>query len=133
MKPRVHLARGRQRARGMIWAELAVCIPILALLLTLTMAGFVSYYRVRSEAFARQAAAWAAAAQMQRYQAGAPLDSTPPAGVLPPEVALKTTTQPAEGDWQGFQLVTVTATYEIGVGRSVRERVSGYIRTEAKP
>jgi len=128
-----HGRRIRRCGRGMIWAELAVCIPIVALLVALTMSGFVSYYRVRSEGVARQAAAWAAGAQMQRYQAGAALDSVPPAGVLPPEIALKTTTQPAQGDWEGFQLVTVTATYEIGVGRSVREHVSGYVQKEGRP
>lgn len=110
-----------------------MCIPIVGLLVALTATGLVRYYRCRSEAMARQAAVWVAAAQLQRYQAGASLDSAPPAGVLAPEIALKTSAQPGQGQWDGFQLVTVTATYEIGEKRSVRERVSGYIPPEANP
>jgi type II secretory pathway pseudopilin PulG len=133
MRRPAEIKHRRVWGRGIIWTEVAVALPILALVTALALAGLVSYYRARSDAVARQAAGWAAAAQLQRYQAGAALDSVPPPGVLPPEITLSTTTQPAPAEWEGSQRVTVTAAYEIGVGRSVRERVSGYVRREAQP
>ena len=125
--------RTRTSKRGYIWAEVVVCIPIVGLLIALTAAGFTQYYRFRSESIGHQAAAWVAAGQLQRYQAGAPLDSIPPPGVLPPEVTLKTSAKPGQGPWEGFQLVTVTATFALGEKHTVRERISGYVRSEVKP
>lgn len=123
----------KRALRGIIWTEVMVAIPIMALLVAMATSTFMQYYRFRGESIARQQALWAAAGQLQRYQAGAALDSSPPPGVLPPEVTIKTSTAPAHSPWDGFQLVTVTATTDLGENRSVREQISGYIRSEVKP
>jgi type II secretory pathway pseudopilin PulG len=123
---------GRRLCRGFVWAEVVISIPIIALLVALSAAGLTQYYRFRCQATARQAAAWAAAAQLQRYQAGAALGSSPPPGMLSAEITLKTVAKPGQGQWQGFQLVTVTAAYSLADRQTVREQISGYIRS-AKP
>ncbi len=110
-----------------------MCIPIVGLLVALTATSTLHYYRFRHESIARQAASWAAAAQLQRYQAGAALDSDPLPGTLAPEIALKTTTTPGQGVWKGFQLVKVTATFTLGDQHTVREQISGYVRSEVQP
>ena len=131
------LAR-KGRARGFIEIEVVMSVAILTVVTILAAEGIFSYYRAHRQQVARQAAAWAADAQLQRYQAGAPIDSAPPAGMIPEEIVLTTRVQPGKGPWQGFNLVTVTATTAISPSGEVREEISGYLRpqvlrTEGEP
>lgn len=125
--------QGAGRRRGLIWAEVMTAVPIIGLMIALAASGTMQYYRTRSESVARQAAAWAAAAQLQRCQAGAPLDSQPPAGTIPSDVQLKTVATPGQEQWAGFNLVTVTATVSLNERQKVSERISGYVPREVKP
>ncbi|MEP0844316.1 MAG: hypothetical protein HRF43_16575 [Phycisphaerae bacterium] len=125
-------AQARAR-RGLLFSEVIVAVPILGMLVALAAAGVLSYQKSRHEATARQTAAWAAAAQLERIQAGAAPDSRPPAGVLSPDVELSVGTTPGKGAWEGFQLVTVSAGIVLNDKQKVAERISGYVRTEVKP
>jgi type II secretory pathway pseudopilin PulG len=117
----------------LIWAEVVAAIPIIGLMVALAASGILRYYRTRNESVARQAAMWAAAAQLQRCQAGAPLDSQPPGDAIPTDVVLKTVAAPSQGSWAGFNLVTVTATVSLNERDKVSERISGYVPAEVKP
>jgi type II secretory pathway pseudopilin PulG len=114
------------------WTEVIASLPLLGLLVALAGAGVLRHQRVRAEYSARQTAAWAAAAQLQRYQAGASMDSLPPDNLLTPEVKLVTQTQSAAPPWEGYSLVTVTATVGLNESDAVSERVSGYVRQEGQ-
>lgn len=123
--------RNRSRSsRAFITAEV-----ILAMLLAALMAGLASkavsdYVNALTANRAQRAVTWAADAQLQRYQAGAPLDSKPPSGVVNDEITLQTTQTPGQGQWAGFQCVTVTAE-TVGQGRIARAQLTGYVRQEA--
>lgn len=114
------------------WTEVIASLPLLGLLVALAGAGVLRHQRLRAEYSARQTAAWAAAAQLQRYQAGASMDSLPPDNLLTPEVKLVTQTQSAAPPWEGYSLVTVTATVGLNESDAVSERVSGYVRQEGQ-
>jgi type II secretory pathway pseudopilin PulG len=119
--------------RGVLTIETLVAVMILAVVSAMAADAISNYYRTRDQYLWRQAAAWAAAGQLQRYQAGAPIDSTPPENLWQPEIRLQTTVAPGEGDWQGFSRVTVTATVDRPRKQTICERFSGYVRLEGKP
>ncbi|HOW69590.1 MAG TPA: type II secretion system protein [Phycisphaerae bacterium] len=123
---------GRRR-RGFNNIDVIVGLAILILLGTLTANAVLDYYRVRTEQHRRLAASWAAAGQLDRYRAGAPLDSKPPDGLWSNHVTLATRVQPATGQWEGFRQVTVVATARLAGGREIHEQVSGYLPQEGKP
>ena len=126
------LMRTRSR-RGFTTVDVMVGLAILLLLGTLTTNAVLSYYQVRTEQHRRLAATWAAAGQMDRYMAGAPLDSKPPEGLWSERITLKTEIEAGAGQWQGFRRVTVIATARMSGGRAIHEQVSGYLPGEDKP
>ena len=114
--------------RGIIGTEVVVGLGLLVVIAGLTAKGVFDYRRGNDIAIVRRAALWAAEGQLRRLNAGAALDSQPPAGVLPEYIRLQTRAEPASGQWAGFQRVTVTATAEPGWCAAVHERVVGYVR-----
>ena len=124
------LGRGR---RGVLTIETLVAVSIMAVVSAMATNAIWSYYQTRDQYLWREAAAWAAAGQLQRYQAGAPIDSAPPENLWQPDIRLQTTVAPGEGAWQGFGRVTVTATVDRPKKQKICERLSGYVRLEGKP
>lgn len=118
----------RRQRRALYVNEVIYSVGILGLMTFMTIDAVTAYCRTSDQYAWRQAALWAATGQLQRYQAGAPLDSTPPEAVVPEQVKLKTDATPAAGDWAGFDRVTVTATVELPFKRMITERVTGYVR-----
>lgn len=122
-----------RRRRGYFYVEVITSIMILGLMTVLVGSAVLQARRTHSHYYWRQAAAYAAEAQMQRYRAGAAFDSRSPAGLIPDEIELQTAVKPGEGDWEGFTLVTVTATVRRPPMTDFQERLSGYIATETTP
>ena len=122
----------RTSRRGIVFTEIVVGLVLMLLLASLMVDAVVTYGHTRDAYFWRQAAAWAADAQLQRYRAGAPSNSSPPQGLIPEEITLKTSSHPAHGSWEGFNRVTVTATATLSTGRLVHEQISGYFPMEGK-
>ncbi|HSW46210.1 MAG TPA: hypothetical protein VLM89_11640 [Phycisphaerae bacterium] len=116
---------------GIFITEVVIGTSILAVISALAITAVISYCRVRDQYLWRQTAAWAAAGQLQRYQAGAPLDSRPPEGLIPEKVRLLTQADPGQGDWKGFNRVTVTATVDLPNAPPIHERVIGYVPARA--
>ena len=81
---------------------------------------------------ARAATLWAAQAQLQRCQAGAPLESLPPTGTVDADITLKTARVPGEGQWSGLHCITVTAETHAN-GQPIQARVIGYAMAEGRP
>ena len=81
----------------------------------------------------QQAARWAVAGQLQRYQAGAPFDSLPPKGVIPEAITLSTDVQSGQGQWADFDLVTVTAEVKLPNGKQTAEHIRGYVPRRSEP
>ena len=126
--------RGRgHHGRGIIGVEIIVSVALLAVLAVLAVDLIMDAHRGREQDLWRRSAAWAADGQLQRYQAGAPFDSMPPAGVLPEAIRLETRTEPGGDAWTGFSRVTVIATARMPSGREVREQARGYVCTEERP
>ncbi|MBN2447824.1 MAG: hypothetical protein JXO22_13920 [Phycisphaerae bacterium] len=91
-------------------------------------------YRQMQDAYLyRQAAAWAADAQLQRYRLGAPIDSRPPAQVVPETITFETKVDAGQGQWQNFNRITVIATANLPNGKQVSERITAYVPSELKP
>jgi hypothetical protein len=118
------------RARAIVGVELLVGTALMFLLAVITVDAIRQYRIAADESFWRRAALYAADAQLQRFRAGAALDSLPPAGILPENITLKTSSEPGAGQWTGLMRVSVTAAVELSSGRTVRETVAGYLRTE---
>ena len=106
-----------RRRRAFNTIDVMMGMAILLLLGTLTTIMVLSYYQVRTEQHRRLAASWAAAGQLDRYMAGAPVDSKPPPGLWSDRITLKTEVQAGAGQWQGFRHVTVVATVQMSGGR----------------
>ena len=53
--------------------------------------------------------------------------------MLPDAVTLSQSAEPGTGEWEGFDLVTVTATYNRRHGRPIRESVRCYLPREVTP
>lgn len=126
------------QTRAFIEIEMVWSLIILLLIMIVLSEGIFSYYRARRQYAARQAAAWAADAQLQRYQAGAPIDSDPPTGMIPKGIKLATCVEPGRAQYEGLNLVTVTATMAVSARGEIREEISGYVRphvlrTEGEP
>ena len=121
------------RPRGFATTEIVVSIGLMAVMAGLAADWVRDYRHVRDQYFWRQAAAWAADAQLQRYRAGAALDSRPPAGLVPEEITFETILEPGRDQWRGFDRVTVVATAVVPGNKPVRERITGYLPAEVKP
>jgi len=121
------------KRRAFITTEIVFSLFLIAGIAALAANVIFDYRQTSHHYLWRHAAIWAVDAQLQRYHAGAALDSQPPAGLIPEEITLKTTHQPGRGQWQGFNRVTVTASTALPSGKVIYEQVSTYIPAEAKP
>ena len=121
------------RRRAYLFVEVITSIMILGLLAMLVGSTVLQARRTRGHYYWRQTAAYAVEAQMQRYRAGAAIDSRPPDGLVPEEIDLHTAVEPGHGDWDGFNLITVTATVHRPPMRDIHEQLNGYIPAEAAP
>jgi hypothetical protein len=127
------LRQNYSAARGVIVLELVVGLAILMLLVGMSALTLQRFAKTQAHYAAREAAAWAAEAQLARIQAGAAPDSAPPAGLLAREITLATRTTPGGGCWSEFTLVSVTATFTPRHGKPVTETARGYARMEISP
>jgi len=105
-----------------------VSLILFGMIVAFSSSALLRYRELRDHTAWRRAAAWAAAAQLQRYQAGAELDSQPPPGLISDRISLETSIEPGEHEWAGLVRVTVTATVSRGDRVIARERATGYIR-----
>jgi hypothetical protein len=118
---------GHRTRRAIVATETVLGLALMMLMAGLVTQAVVSYRRTSGAYYWRQAAGWAAEAQLQRYEAGAPLDSLPPPGMIPEDITLHTRHEPGRGSWEGFERVTVTATAALPAGKSVREEFTAYV------
>ncbi len=118
--------RHRKR-RGSFLIEGAAAIAILTVLVALAMSATLQFAKVQGHYHHRLAASWAAEAQMERYIAGAIIDSLPPEGVIADNISLSTSAEPGKGQWEGFDLVIVTARAKNRRGKSITESVRCYL------
>lgn len=121
------------RRRGFITVEALTAIAIILVMTGILFEASLSYIRARNDNMLERTLRLAAQAQLERYRAGAPLDSAPPEGCLPPDVRLVTTTAPAEDPWAGMTKVTVTASSEGPAGRPQETALSGYFEKAPTP
>lgn len=121
------------RRRGVLIIESAVALTVLGVITALAINATFGFAKAQSQYHHRMAAAWAADAQMQRYLAGAPIDSSPPEGSLPEGVILSTTVEPGTGTWKAFDLVTISASIQPKHGNAITESVRCYLRREVSP
>jgi hypothetical protein len=119
--------------RAIIATEAVVGIALAILIAAIATDAVFDYRKATDLDRWSRAAGWAAEAQLQRFQARAPLDSSPPAGLIPDEITLKTTRAAGQGSWAGFHRVTVTADAVIPAGRTVHSQVTGYVPAEDRP
>ena len=122
-----------QRRSGIMGVDLIVTFALMAGMAALAGDAVIRYRHAQDEYFWRRAALLAADAQLKRYEAGAPLDSLPPAGMIPTQITLKTHREPARNDWRGFNRVTVVATAVLSNGQTAHEQISIYLPEEARP
>lgn len=127
---RIH--QDHRKRRAFISAEIVFAIGLAAVMAVLATNAVSEFLNVTAVDQAQRAVLGAAEGQLQRYQAGAPLDSLPPAGLADESVTLQTSHTPGQEQWSGFQLVTVTAEAPAG-GRMVRAQISGYVPGKARP
>lgn len=120
------------KARGFVVVEVVTAVALAALMAAFAAKAIIDYRRAVACDQAHRAVLWAAAAQLQRYQAGAPLDSLPPAGSIAEDIAIETTQTDGQGTWAGFQQITVTAR-TTSLDRPVQACVSGYVPREVRP
>ncbi len=119
---------------GFIMLELAVALFVVGVLVILAAGTITEYARTRDHYAWREAATWAAEAQLQRLLAGAPRDSRPPSGSLPNEITLAQHAAPGQGPWTGFDLITVTATVTREHHKPIHESARFYLpRPEVTP
>jgi len=123
----------KRRQQGLSLVEVSVAIVLLMMLAMLAAEAMFAYRHTHDRYVSQQAARWAATGQLQRYQAGAPFDSLPPKGVVPERITLKTDIQSGEGQWGGFDLVTVTAEVILPTGKRTSEHIRGYVPRRSEP
>ena len=123
-------ARAIHPGRAALLVELAVALTLIGIITTLTAQAISAYMKTRDHYTWRQAAAWAAEAQLQRYMSGAAIDSPPPEDILPAEITLHTHVQPGKGQWESFRLVTVTAQVTRRHHKTLVEEVRCYLPDE---
>ncbi len=117
----------KHRKPGVVIVELAAALTLLALLIGLTTTAVNRYARVRDRYTWRQAAMLAAEAQLKRHGQGATLDSVPPAGTVDTKISLTSAAIPGTGQWERFDLVTVTATVSFKYDKPIQEKASCFL------
>ncbi|GJM26762.1 MAG: hypothetical protein DHS20C16_31770 [Phycisphaerae bacterium] len=123
----------KTQRRGSFLVEAAAAITILGILVALAASATLSFAKTQDHYHKRLAASWAAEAQMERYIAGAAIDSTPPDGTVTENIALTTSVEPGTGQWEKFDLVVVSARIENKRGKAVVESVRCYLPREVGP
>ncbi|HEY3246331.1 MAG TPA: hypothetical protein VGM03_23550 [Phycisphaerae bacterium] len=118
----------RRPRRGVIFAEVVAALALLTLMAALATSAVSRYQQARDHYAWHQAALWAADAQLRRYQAGAEIDSPPPAGTIAVYVSLHTVVEPGRGAWTGLDRITVTATITGPRQRMIQESTVGFVR-----
>ena len=121
------IAHMKNRAPGVVIVELVAALTLIALLIGLTTTAISRYAHVKDRYTWRQAAMLAAEAQLKRHQLGAALDSLPPAGTLDTRISLSSAVLPGGGQWEHFDLVTVTATVKFKSDKPLQEKVSCFL------
>jgi hypothetical protein len=86
------------------------------------------YIEARDVIVTERTLRYAAQAQLDRYRAGAPIDSPLPKGILPKKATLMTKTAPGAGPWSGMTKVMVTASLPRLRGRTPSVTLAGYIK-----
>jgi hypothetical protein len=125
--------RIRRKQQGIAVVEVAVTVALMMMTAIFAAEAMFAYRHAQDRYIHQQAARWAAAGQLQRYQAGAPLDSLPPEGVLSEAITLKTDVQDGQGPWAGFDRVTVTAEVKLPNGKQTAEQIRGYVPRRSEP
>ena len=100
----------RRRTHGYVLIEAITGTVLLTTAATLTVQAVATSRAASLRYDGQRMAAWAAASQLQRYHAGAPFDSLPPAALFDADLQLTTNVEPGQGEWADFHRVTVTAT-----------------------
>ena len=127
---RTHNSKHR---RALVGTEVVVSLGLMMVIAALAVSAVIDYRHTRDHYTYRQVAAWAADAQLQRYRLGAPIDSRPPADLVPESITLETRVEPGVGQWQGFNRITVIATMKLPRDGQITEQIAGYIRGEVTP
>lgn len=115
------------RRRGVLLIEVALSLLLVGMLAGLTAYTLAQFSRARGQYTLREGAAWAAEGALQRFLAGAPLNSQPLADLVPPEIALTVRHEPGAGDWAAMTRVCVRATVSARHSRPIVEEVCGYV------
>jgi type II secretory pathway pseudopilin PulG len=123
----------KRQHRGSFLVEAAAAITVLGIIAALATSASLNFAKVQDHYHKRMAASWAAEAQMERYIAGAAIDSPPPDGAIAENISLSTTVEAGTGQWEAFNLVVVSARIENRHGAAVVESVRCYLPQEAKP
>ncbi len=126
-------AKQKSKRRGAFLIEAAAAVTVLGIITALAMSACLNFAKTQDHYHKRMAALWAAEAQMERYTAGASIDSAPPEGMIANDIALTTEIAPGTGQWEAFDLVIVSARIESRHGTTVTESVRCYLPREAKP
>lgn len=121
------------RRRAVVGTEIIVSIGLIMLLSFLALDAISGYRHSADDYFWRQSALYAADAQLERLRAGAPLDSLPPAELVPERITLTTKREPGAGAWEGFDRVTVIARVTLPTGKVAHEQAVSYLRREGQP
>ncbi len=116
------------RRRALLSVEAVVGIAVIGFAALILADAVYDFQRARELSATRQAALWAADAQLRRCEAGVPPDVPMPEGMIDGRIRLDTDAMPGEGDWTGLTRVTVTATATLPWGGEVHESVQGYVR-----
>ena len=111
------------RQKGFLATEAMVAIVLMVMLVAAYVQLGVGVARVRDHQVTKRTLRLAAAGQMERYRAGAPIETTHTPDALP-GITIKTSTTPGQGQWAGLTLVTVAArgTVRGGAGKEVATR-----------
>ncbi len=121
------MSKKRGKASGFLMTETIVAITLLGLILTglgVTVAGLARFNRYQ---WARQQCTAAAQAQLDSLTAtGRPLSGQDIAQLWP-DVTLTTDRAPGEGQWDGLELLQVTATTDTRP-RHAAVRLARYVR-----
>lgn len=113
--------------RGVLLIEVALSLLLVGMLAGLTAYTLAQFSRARGQYTLRESAAWAAEGALQRFLAGAPLNSQPPADLIPPGIELAVRHEPGAGEWAAMTRVCVTATVSSRHRRPIVEEVCGYV------
>jgi len=123
----------KSKRRGVFLIEAAAAITVLGIIAALAMTASLNFAKTQDHYHKRLAASWAARAQMERYIAGASIDSAPPEGTIADNVTLSTKVESGAGQWEAFNLVIVSARIESKHSAAVTESVRCYLPKGATP